>query len=270
MSEGLLPEGVEPEAKPPKKHGRARFLDPLLSSVPTLIGVLVGAVTSHFAEVQRVDFEREDRFRHEQVERVAQVAHGYDLLTEPLTGMIAAVQTRQPGLCRFMKLASAAELKLRDAGVLHGRLFSPGTVDPNATAEYGREIDAQLDAADPGIKAGAGFLKSMIALYTTMLADVANADAQFAQKREAFQGTLMFEVKVYFPERVRKDVYGTVNAFADIARRTTAVQAPNRLCTVDSAGLSTELVALNVRATREMTAFAQSLEPELGDKSIQN
>lgn len=85
--------------------------------------------------MQRVDFEREDRFRHEQVHRVAAVAHAYDSLTESLNAMIAAIQTRQAALCNYMPMVAAAEVKLRNAGLLNGRLFSPGTIDPNGTAE---------------------------------------------------------------------------------------------------------------------------------------
>lgn len=253
----------------PRKRGLSRLAEPLLASVPTLIGVLVGAISSHFAEVQRVDFEREDRFRREQIERVAQIARGYDTLVGPLTTMIAAVQTQQPALCRFMPLASAAEQKLRKDGLLHARLFSPGAVNPNATAEYGREIDAQIQAVDPTVKTSATFLKSMIALYAGMLTEVSSADAQFTQKRETFQGTLMFEVKVYFPERIRKHVSTTVNAFQSLASDVAAVQAPNKLCGLNAAALSARLVELNVRSAADMTAFAQGLEPELGNKALQ-
>lgn len=265
MSEIPLP---EPTAEHPKKRSHARLIDPLVSSIPTLIGVLVGAVTSHVAEVQRVDFEREDRFRHEQVERVAAVAHGFDSLAEPLSTMIAAVQTRKPALCQYMPMAAAAEIKLRNAGLLHGRLFSPGDVDPNGTAEYGREINALATSTDPGEKASANLLKAMIGLYTTMLSNVENADAQFVRNREAFQATLMFEVKVYFPDRIRKDVAGTVNAYHEIGKQATSVQAPNKLCALDDTGMGNRLLALNVSAAREMTEFAQTLEPELSDESI--
>ena len=56
MSEPTLPE-VTPE--PPKKRTRSKYLEPLIASVPTLVGVLVGAVTSHFAEAQKADIERQ-------------------------------------------------------------------------------------------------------------------------------------------------------------------------------------------------------------------
>jgi len=261
MSETPLPE-------PPKKRTtRSKILAPLVASVPSLVGVLVGAVTSHFAEAQKADFEREDRFRQSQIERIAAVAHAYDSMTGPLTAMIAAIQTQQPALCRFMPLASIAETRLRNANLLHGRLFSPGAVDPNGTADYGREVDALTSAADPGVKQAAVLLKTMIDSYVPMLASVDTADAQFAQKREAFQATLMFEVKVYFPERVRKDVQKATNAFAAIGKQAASVAAPNQLCTLDANGLSKKLLALTTDGTREMTSFAQSLEPELGDKS---
>jgi len=265
MSEIPLP---EPAPEHPKKHSRARFIDPLVSSVPTLIGVLVGAVTSHFAEVQRVDFEREDRFRHEQVERVGAVAHGFDSLAEPLSTMIAAVQTRKPALCQYMPMVAAAEIRLRNAGVLHGRLFSPGAVDPNGTAEYGREIDALANSPDPSEKSSANLLKAMIGLYTTLLTGVEEADAQFVKNRETFQATLLFEVKVYFPDRIRKEVTETIDAYHDIGKQITSVQAPNKLCALDDTKLGDRLVALNVSAAREMTEFAQTLEPELSDESI--
>jgi hypothetical protein len=265
MSEIGLP---EPAPEHQKKHGRARLIEPLLSSVPTLIGVLVGAVTSHVAEVQRVDFEREDRFRHEQVERVAAVAHGFDSLAEPLSTMIAAVQTRKPALCQYMPMVAAAEIRLRNAGLLHGRLFAPGVVDPNGTAEYGREINALTTSSDPGQKSSANLLKAMIGLYTAMLTNVETADAEFVKNREAFQATLMFEVKVYFPDRIRKDVSATMDAYHVIGKQATSVQAPNALCALDDTGLGNRLLALNVNAAREMTEFAQTLEPALSDESI--
>jgi hypothetical protein len=257
------------EPHPPKRHRYAKLVDPLLASVPTLIGVFVGALASHFAEVQRVDFEREDRFRREQIERVAAIAHGYDSLAHPLGEMIAAVETRQPAICRFMPVAAAAEQKLKASGLLHGRLFSPGAVNPNNTAEYGRELDLIAASPDAGARTAATFLKSMISLYAAMLTNVDAADALFVQKREAFQATLMFETKVYFPDRIRQDVSSTIDSFYEIAKATTVVQAPNTLCKVDARALDRRLVDLNVRATREMIAFAQTLEPELGNETIQ-
>jgi len=271
MTESFGPEGALPEPESTKKHqkhGYARLIDPLVSSVPTLVGVLVGAVTSHVAEVQRVDFEREDRFRHEQVERVAAVAHGFDSLANPLSTMIAAVQTQQPILCKYMPTVAQAETRLRDAGQLHGRLFSPGPVDTNATAEYGREVDQLALSSDASVKSSASLLKAMIGLYTTLLTNVENADAQFIQKREAFQATLMFEVKVYFPEKIRKDVAKTVDAFHELGTQTTAVLVPNKLCSLNADALSSRLSDINVGAAREMIGFAQTLEPELGDDSI--
>jgi hypothetical protein len=235
--------------------------------VPTLIGVLVGAVTSHVAEVQRVDFEREDRFRHEQVERVASVAHAYDSLTGPLTGMISAIQTRQSSFCRHMPAAAAAETMLRASNLLHGRLFSPGVSDPNATAQYGAEITKLTAAPDQNVRDLANGLNAMIGAFTTALAGVDTAEGQFLEKREAFQATLMFEVKVYFPNRIRKDIEETTDAFTAIAKQA-AVQMPNQFCSVDADALSRSLITLDVRAASEMTSFAQSLEPDLGDGPI--
>jgi hypothetical protein len=265
MSEIPLPEPGPLHSEAPKKHGHQRLVEPLLSSVPTLIGVLVGAVTSHFAEVQKFDFEREDRFRHEQVERVATVAHGYDSLAKPLIMMITGVETQQPALCKDMAQASAAEIRLRDRGLLHGRLFSPGPVDPYGTADYGRQIDALAATTDQGVSADAARLKAMIGSYTTVLAGVEAGYSDFLQKREAFQGTLMFEVKVYFPKKVRKDIVKTVDDYYEIGKQTASVQAPNQLCTLNIADLSNRLIALDVRSARAMIDFAQSLEPELDD-----
>jgi len=267
MSESIIPEGAMPEPEKPKKHGRAKVIDPLISSVPTLIGVLVGAITSHVAEMQKVDFEREDRFRHEQVERVASVAHGYDSLTAPLTGMISAIQTRQALFCRHMPAAAAAENMLRNSNLLHGRLFSAGAIDPSATAQYGAEITKLTTNPDQNVRDLANGLNAMIGAFTTVLASVETAEGQFLEKREAFQATLMFEVKVYFPNRIRKDVEQTTDAFTAIAKQATSVQMPNQYCRVDADTLSRNLITLDVRAAREMTSFAQSLEPELGEDS---
>ncbi len=259
-----MPQSIVPE--PPNKRGRSRLIDPLVASVPTLIGVLVGAVTSHFAEAQKADIERQDRFHREQIERIAAVAHAYDSMTTPLTTMLSTIQTQQPALCRYMPMAVAAEARLRGANLLHGREFSPGTVDPNATAEYEHEIDALTNAADPNVKNSANLLKAMIGAYAAMLTGVDSADQQFAQKREAFQATLLFEVKVYFPKPIRADVRATTDGLAEIGKQASSVQLPNRLCSLDAAGLSKKLLALNVDGTREMTNFAQSLEPDLQDE----
>jgi hypothetical protein len=80
----------------------------------------------------------------------------------------------------------------------------------------------------------------------------------------------MFEVEVYFPERVREEVSATVEAYHQIGKRAASVQAPNLLCTVDPQALSARLSTLNLSSARDMTEFARTLEPELGDKSIQN
>ena len=105
----------------------------------------------------------------------------------------------------------------------------------------------------------------MIGAYAAMLTSVDSADQQFAQKREAFQATLLFEVRVYFPKHIRADVRATTDALAEIGKQASSVQMPNRLCSLDAAGLSKKLLALNVDGTREMTSFAQSLEPDLQD-----
>ncbi len=217
---------------------------------------------------RHVNFEREDRFRREQIERVASIAHGYDSLTKPLVDLISAVETRQPGICRFMPVTVLAEQKLQKIGLLKGRLFSPGPVNFNDTAEYGRQLDT-VEASDGPAKDTATFLKTMISQYVEMLAQVETADADFAQKREAFQATLMFEVKVYFP---RTDTQGChrdrrcLSQYRETDRRRAIA---NMLCKVDAKALQTSLIDLNVRSTREMIAFAQTLEPELGDKTIQ-
>lgn len=263
-----------PESAPEEPHSKhkhslfARMVDPLLASVPILVGVIVGALTSHFAEVQRVDFEREDRFRREQIERVAAIAHGYDSLAEPLNLMISAVETRKPGICGYMPLAQTTELRLQKAGMLHVRLFAPGQSNPNNTAQYGRELDAAA-AQSPEAKPAADFLRTMISFYSGMLTGVSAAQAQFAQNREVFQATLMFETKVYFPDHIRKDVSATVNGFDDVERQTSRVLSPSLLCKLDVTGIRHELADLNVRSSLEMIAFAQALEPELNDSTIQ-
>lgn len=262
---------ITPPEPPHNKHKRSlfdRLADPLLASVPVLVGVLVGALTSHFAETQRVNFEREDRFRREQIERVAGIAHGYDSLAEPLNLMLAAVETRGASLCKAMPLARATEQELTNANLLHERLFSTGAGNTD-TRGYDTEIKAASAQSAPQVKAAGDLLQAMVSAYVTMLTELADAQTKFAQNRETFQATLIFETKVYFPDRIRKDVADTVKDYVDIERQTALVQSPIRLCRVDVDELRKKLSALNLRSSQEMIAFAQTLEPELNDRDIQ-
>jgi hypothetical protein len=78
------PEHREHEPAPAKRHGYARVVDSLLSSIPGLLGVLVGALTSYFAQTQQVSYAREDAFRRDQIKRVALVSHNFDNLNDAL------------------------------------------------------------------------------------------------------------------------------------------------------------------------------------------
>lgn len=59
-----------------------------------------------------------------------------------------------------------------------------------------------------------------------------------------------------------------MRAYYEIGKQIASVQAPNRFCTLNADVLSSRLNALGVGAARDMTTFAQTLEPELSDESI--
>jgi hypothetical protein len=271
MSEGGPP--FEPAPLPEhmehsRKRGWAKMAEPLMASVPTLIGVLLGGIMSHFAETQRVDFEREDRFRREQIQRVATIAHGFDSLSSPLITMVGTVGGLQPAMCRNAHTASLIEQKLMKMGLLHEREFSPGNVDFTKTAAYGREL-AAVPATNASAKSAANWRLAMLGGYADMLTPLQQANVEFYNNRKTFQATLMFEAMVYFPKPVQDEVRSVVDEYVDIDNAIMQLKAPNTVCNIDPPKIEKDLVNLSVRSSEEMIGFAQRLEPELGNSALQ-
>jgi hypothetical protein len=271
MSEGRPP--FEPVPIPEHiershKRGWAKLAEPLMASVPTLIGVLLGGIMSHFAETQRVDFEREDRFRREQIQRVATIAHGFDSLSGPLVTMLGTVETVQPAICRNAHTAALVEQKLIKMGLLHEREFSPGEVDFTKTSAYGSEL-AAVPATNAAAKQAANWLLTMLGGYVGMLTPLEQANTEFYNNRKTFQATLMFEAMVYFPKPVQDEVRAVVDEYVGIDKAIMQLKTPNMVCKVDPAKVDKQLVDLSVRSSREMIGFAQRLEPELGNRELQ-
>lgn len=271
MSEGrpaFEPVPVPEHIEHSHKRGWAKLAEPLMASVPTLIGVLLGGIMSHFAETQRVDFEREDRFRREQIQRIAQVAHGYQSLADPLLTMIGIVESRQPSLCRQEHGAALAEAKFTKMGLLHEREFAPGPVDFTKTNAYIAELNA-VPASNAAAKGAANGLLELLSQYAGMIGALDPNIKTFFDNRKTFQTTLAFDAKVYFPKAVQAEVDSVVNRYYIIEKQMNQLATPNLICSIDPEKTKRDLVALNVTSQTDMIAFAQSLEPELGNSALQ-
>lgn len=250
------------------KHGWAKVVEPLMASVPTLIGVLVGGIMSHFAETQRVDFEREDRFRREQIARIAQVAHGYQSLADPLLTMVGVVESRQPSLCKAQAGAALAEAKFMKMGLLHEREFAPGPVDFTKTNAYIAELNA-VPAGNAAAKGAAIGILELLNQYAGMIGALDPSIKTFFDNRKTFQTTLAFDAKVYFPKAVQTEVDSVVDRYYTIEKQMNQLSTPNLICGIDPEKTKRDLIALDVSSQTDMIAFAQSLEPELGNAALQ-
>jgi hypothetical protein len=180
--------------------------------------------------------------------------------------MVATLQERLPDICRRMASAGQLEQLMIRGGYLHAPFFSTkGSVNDGP-------YEAELTALTKGTTPAAGparALQSLYTDYTAMLGNIGAAQKQFGDRWEDFQATLVFEVRVYFPDQLRRDVSDTVNAYYAVEKDALRAIRPATACSVKPDSLAERLTDLHFRSSQEMIQFAQRLEPELNNKAIQ-
>ena len=253
-------------AHTPRKRGLARLVDPLLSSIPSLLGVLVGTMATYFGGMQQNEWKRQDDFRRAQSARVATVAHGYDGLYNAAEQMVGILRTRLPDICHDMKPAAGLEAEFIQLGALHHGVFSG---KGKGGGDYEKEL-AAIAASSTKVAPFAVVLQRFYGRYLDMVRSLDGAHKEFKAGVDHIEAQLIFDVNVYFPDPVRSDVPKAVAAYMTIDADATRAVFPATACSVKPDALSDRLATLHANASQEMIQFARSLEPELGNNSIQH
>ncbi len=251
-------------AHEPRKRGFTRIIEPLLTSVPSLMGALVGSLITLFGASQQNELQREDDFRKAQIARVAAISQGYDRLYKALVPMLGALDVRLPDICHDMKGAAGIEAQFIQLGSLHSGVFS----GKGKGGDYEKEL-ATIAASSSKLAPFGALLQRFYGKYVDMVSELEKAQREFRGGLDTMQGAVLFDANVYFPARIRADVPKTIAEYVAVEKGALRAAFPATACGVSPNKLEDRLGAIHFRSSRTMIQFAQSLEPELANKAFQ-